>query len=147
MRSCPATSTCRLVPCGPPVTQMSLKAVLSKSKAAARVMSARPSPRRRRDRSASTTATMAAMTAPMMPPDQEVEAEVDGQHGRGEGTDPGKGRLAQRQLSGHARDQRDREEDDREGEAVVEDGLPGDGDPGQHGDAERRQEHPPQQCG
>ena len=42
-------------------------------------------------------------------PDEEVEAEVDGEHGGGEGTDSGERRLAERQLSGHARDQRHRE--------------------------------------
>ena len=64
----PSHFDCRLVPCAPPVTQMSLKAVLSKSNAAASVISARPSPRRRRDSSASTTATRAARAQPIRPP-------------------------------------------------------------------------------
>ena len=51
---------------------MSLKAVLSKSNAAAKVMSASPNPRNRRDRSASATATMAAMAQPMRPPTKKL---------------------------------------------------------------------------
>ena len=62
----------RLVPCAPPVTQMSLKAVLSKSKAAARVMSASPRPRKRNDKSARRTATMAAKAQPMRPPTRKL---------------------------------------------------------------------------
>ena len=63
---------CRLVPWAPPVTQMSLKAVLSKSNAAASVIRARPSPRRRRERSARMTATIAATTQPMRPPTRKL---------------------------------------------------------------------------
>ena len=68
----PSHFDCRLVPWAPPVTQMSLKAVLSKSNAAASVISASPRPRRRKDRSASITATMAAMAAPMRPPTRKL---------------------------------------------------------------------------
>ncbi len=64
----PSHFDCRLVPWAPPVTQMSLNAVLSKSNAAASVISAKPRPRSRSESSASTTATMDAMTAPMSPP-------------------------------------------------------------------------------
>ena len=68
----PSHFDCKLVPWAPPVTQMSLKAVLSKSNAAASVISARPSPRRRKDRSASMTATRAARTQPIRPPTRKL---------------------------------------------------------------------------
>ena len=70
------------------------------------------------------TATTAASSAPTRPPDEEVQPEVVGEQGRREGADAGEGGLAQRQLARHAGDQRDREQDDREGQAVVEDGRP-----------------------
>ena len=103
----PSHFDCRLVPCWPPVTQISLKAVLSKSNAAASVMSASPSPRSRRDRRASATATMAAKDAADQPPQQEVQPEMGREDGGGETADTGERRLAQRQLAGHAGDQRD----------------------------------------
>ena len=69
----PSHFDCRLVPWAPPVTQMSLKAVLSKSSAAANVISANPSPRSRRDNSARMTATTEAMAAPMSPPTRKLK--------------------------------------------------------------------------
>ena len=57
--------------------------------AAASVISARPSPRNRSERSARITATTAAQRGADEAADEQVEPEVVGQLGGGEGTHPG----------------------------------------------------------
>ena len=107
------------------------------------VMSARPSPRRRTDARARTTATAAATTAPMSPPTSKLKPEVVGELRRGEGPDPGQRRLGQRELTAHAGDQGDREEDGREHQPGVEHVLPGRRQPGQHRHDEAAEQHVP----
>ena len=76
--------------------------------------------------------------------DQHVQTKVIGQLGRGEGSHPGQGRLEEGDLPRHAGDQSDREEDGGQRQAGIEAAFPRVGDPGEHGDDEAGQHHPPQ---